>query len=222
MNQKLSKVSKTAFVAEDRSIAELMREFERLYPNPRSELDFSNEYQLLVAVILSAQCTDKKVNQVTPILFQKFANFEALAKAHLSQIESIIRPINYFRSKARNLKRMGQQVLEQFENKLPRNRADLESLAGVGRKTASVVLGELGIEAAFPVDTHVFRVAQRLGLALSSKRDEVEAQLRSCIPQKSWRNMHHWLILHGRRVCKAQRPLCSQCSVAKLCPSNNK
>ncbi|MBX7143416.1 MAG: endonuclease III [Oligoflexia bacterium] len=218
-NQRVSAASRTAFVASEQRLNELAAEFERLYPNPQSELNFSNEYQLLVAVILSAQCTDKKVNQVTPKLFQKFPDFLALSKARISEIEKIIRPINYFRSKARNLKLMGQQVVQEHAACLPRSRQALESLGGVGRKTASVVLGELGIEAAFPVDTHVFRVSQRLGLAQSDKRDKVEEQLRTLIPAELWRNMHHWLILHGRRICKAQRPLCAQCSLAPLCPT---
>ncbi|MBN8550403.1 MAG: endonuclease III [Deltaproteobacteria bacterium] len=197
----------------------LLKEFEALYPDPRSELNFSSDYQLIVSVILSAQCTDKKVNEVTPQLFSTYPSFEALSKAMLPKLEKSIRPINYYRSKAKNLLSMAKVVHEKHHDKLPRSRSELEELAGVGRKTASVILSQLGIEPALAVDTHVFRVARRLHLASSEKRDEVEQQLRERFPKEIWHHLHHWLIFHGRRVCKAQRPACEQCAVAVFCPS---
>ena len=188
-----------------------------LYPNPKSELHFRGNYQLVVSVALSAQCTDKKVNEVTPSLFERYPDFSALAKAKQSDVEKIIRQVNYYKSKSKNIIAMAKKVTEEFAGKLPRERTKLESLAGVGRKTASVILSERGIEPAFPVDTHVFRVARRLELAFSDKRDEVEEEIKSCFDPKTWRELHHWLIFHGRRVCKAQRPLCGECALSKLC-----
>lgn len=201
---------------QDRS---LLRLFAAAYPDPDTELEFQNEYQLIVAVILSAQCTDKKVNEVTPALFEAYPDFGALADAKLADVEKLIRPVNYYRSKARNIVAMAQSVRENHRGVLPRERSLLEELAGVGRKTASVILSQLGIEPALPVDTHVFRVARRLGLADADERDALEAQLCTRFPKNLWHNLHHWLILHGRRVCKAQRPNCAECALRKLCPS---
>ncbi len=199
----------------------LLRHFESLYPNPRSELNFNSEYELVTAVILSAQCTDKKVNEVTPALFDAFPNFAALSKARLSTVEKLIRPVNYYKSKSRNIIGMATDVTNRHGGKLPKNREGLEALPGVGRKTASVVLSQLGVEPALPVDTHVFRVARRLGLAHSESRDGLEEELRRRFPPDTWHHLHHWLIFHGRRVCKAARPLCESCAVADLCPSKN-
>lgn len=201
------------------SDSKLLRAFEALYPDPRSELNFSNNYQLIVCVILSAQCTDKKVNEVSPQLFKEFPNFKSLSRASLSKLEKIIRPINYYRSKAKNLINMAKAICAEHGGELPRTRDELENLAGVGRKTASVILSQLGIEPALAVDTHVFRVARRLGLAHSEKRDDVEQELRERFPKEIWHHLHHWLIFHGRRICKAQRPDCANCTIAAFCPS---
>ena len=198
----------------------LLSEFEKLYPNPESELNFKGKYQLLVSVILSAQCTDKKVNQVTPELFSKYPSFKALSEATIPDLEKIIRPINYYKSKSKHILAMANRVRNEFKGRLPSTHKDLTSLAGVGNKTANVVLSELGIEPAFPVDTHVFRVSKRLGLAESEKRDKVEEELKKEFKPESWRNLHHWLIFHGRRVCKAQNPQCESCSISPLCPSS--
>lgn len=199
----------------------LLREFARLYPDPQSELRFSNDYQLIVSVILSAQCTDKKVNEVTPALFKRYPSFRKLSQAKLSDVEILIRPVNYYRTKAKNLIAMAKSVCEQYRSRLPQTREELTALHGVGRKTASVILSEKGIEPAFPVDTHVFRVSRRLKLARSRDRDTVEKQVKVKFPPNTWRELHHWLIFHGRRVCKAQRPLCSQCTLSALCPSSS-
>ena len=191
-----------------------------LYPEPRSELIFEGEFQLIVAVILSAQCTDKKVNEVTPELFAKFPSFAALAKAPLREIERIIRPVNYYRTKSAHLKEMARMVNEEFGEKVPRDYELIRTLPGVGNKTANVVLGELGVLPTLPVDTHVFRLAHRLSWSRGKSPEDVEEDLKKLFPPTTWRSLHHWLILHGRRVCKAQRPLCADCALVKLCPSS--
>ena len=201
---------------------QLMQAFEKLYPSPGSELVFHNAYQLLVSVILSAQCTDKKVNEVAPLLFAKFPGFMELGSAKLSALEKIIRPINYYKTKAKNLKAMATKVIEEFEGEIPKTHELITTLAGVGDKTANVVLGELKITHTLPVDTHVFRVSKRLGLASGKNVSEVEKELRSRFPSHLWRNLHHWLILHGRRVCKAQRPLCEACALISICPTGKR
>lgn len=192
-----------------------------LYPQPKSELTFNSPYQLVVAVVLSAQCTDKKVNQVTPTLFENYPTFSALARAELLDVESIIRPINYFRTKAKNIVALAQRVSAHFHGELPAQHHELVSLAGVGNKTANVVLSELGKANTFPVDTHVFRLARRLGFSKGTSVTAVEKELMLLFPPECWRNLHHWLIFHGRRICKARNPLCAQCTLATDCPSKN-
>ena len=198
----------------------LVRRLAEAYPNPKTELQFSGEYQLVCSVLLSAQCTDKKVNETTPELFRRFPDFAALAKAKLPSLEQIIRPINYYKSKAKHLVGMAQMVQGEFAGKLPKTHAELIRLPGVGRKTANVVMGELGHAPAFPVDTHVFRVSKRLGLAQGKNPEEVEKELCSKFDPKLWRNLHHWLILHGRRICQARNPKCSECTLRASCPKN--
>lgn len=195
----------------------VLKILEELYPDPRSELNFSNPYQLLVAVMLSAQCTDKKVNQVTPDLFESYGSFAELGSADLKDIERIIRPINYYRTKAKNLIATGNTVSGTLEGKLPVTREGLMSLPGVGQKTANVVMSELKLGHAFPVDTHVFRVSKRLGLAEGRNPAEVEEELKERFDPKHWRELHHRLIFHGRRICKAQRPNCAECPLKVLC-----
>lgn len=193
--------------------------FQSLYPTTGSELNFQNPYQLVVAVSLSAQCTDKKVNEITPILFSAYPDFKSLAAADVLDVEKIIRPINYYRTKSKNITNMAQKVITEFNGVLPKTHEELVTLPGVGRKTANVVLGELKITPAIPVDTHVFRVSKRLGIASGNTPDAVEAELQKAFPPELWYNLHHWLIYHGRRVCKAQRPLCSECALREICPS---
>jgi endonuclease-3 len=197
----------------------LLEELAQLYPNPRSELDFANEYQLLVAVLLSAQCTDKKVNEITPILFKRYPTFKALYTAKRTDVEAIIRPVNYFKTKAKNLLATAQLVTEQLSGKLPQSHKELTSLPGVGNKTANVVLGELGLAFSLPVDTHVFRLAHRLGLSVGKSPKAVEEDLKKLFPPEEWRGLHHRLIFHGRRVCKALTPQCDSCSLVKFCPT---
>lgn len=197
----------------------LINEFEKLYPTPESELVFKNSFQLLLSVLLSAQCTDKKVNQVTPILFKTYPSFSKLKDAKLKDVEKIIKEINYYKTKSKHLIATADRVMSHFGGRVPRNHKDLMSLPGVGNKTANVVLGELGVTPTFPVDTHVFRVSQRLGLAQGKTPEAIEEQMKEQFKPELWRSFHHWLILHGRKVCKAQRPLCGECEISKLCPS---
>ncbi|RMG40566.1 MAG: endonuclease III [Candidatus Dadabacteria bacterium] len=196
---------------------QLIKTFSKLYPNPRSELVFKNNYQLLVCVMLSAQCTDKKVNQVTPELFSRYPDFNSLARARQKTLERIVRPINYYRTKAANLIKTAKIIVKEHKGRVPREAKSLTALPGVGNKTAAVVLNEMGVEPTFPVDTHVFRVSKRLGLASGKTTDQVSEELKKAFSPKDWRNLHHWLILHGRRVCKARNPLCSECSLKRLC-----
>jgi endonuclease-3 len=189
------------------------------YPSPKSELNFKNNYQLLVSVVLSAQCTDKKVNQITPDLFKAFPDFKKLSKARISSLEKIIRPINYYRTKAKNLIATGKIITNDLRGLIPQTHDEIINLPGVGRKTANVVLGEMGVEKTFPVDTHVMRVSKRLGLTSAVKPDKVEEELKVQFEPDLWRNLHHWLILHGRKICKAQNPNCTDCPLNKLCPS---
>ena len=199
----------------------ILKILKELYPEVRSELDFENKYQLVVAVSLSAQCTDKRVNQETPALFKKYPDFKSLAAARISSIEKIIRPINYYKTKSKHLKAMAKMVINDFGGSLPDNMPDLEKLPGVGHKTASVVMVESGVPA-IPVDTHVFRVSNRLGFSNGKNVKEVEADLRSGFPEKLWRELHHRLIFHGRRVCKARSPLCPNCKLKNFCDYTDK
>jgi len=190
-----------------------------LYPDPHSELDFTNEYQLLIAVMLSAQCTDKKVNQVTPELFKAYPTFKALSQAKLADIERIIRPINYYKTKSKHLIATGKEAVARFDSEVPSTHKELTSLPGVGNKTANVILSEKGVVPAFPVDTHIFRLAHRLGLSQGKTPDAVEKDLRKAFPSSEWRNLHHRIIFHGRRVCSARAPQCGECSLRAICPS---
>jgi endonuclease III len=192
---------------------------EHTYPHAVTALEYRNEYELLVAVILSAQCTDARVNMTTPKLFAKYPTPEKLARARQADVEKIIKSCGFFRMKAKNIIACARDLVERFEGRVPREREALESLAGVGRKTASVVMAAAFREAALAVDTHVFRVAHRLGLTLGKTPRQVEEDLTALVPEPKWGDATHWLILHGRAVCKAPTPKCAQCPVNRLCPT---
>lgn len=187
------------------------------FPNPKSELIFNSPFELLVAVILSAQCTDKRVNQVTPALFQVAATPEAMSELPLEQIEQIIRPCGFYHSKATYLKDMATDIVNRFGGAVPSTLDELRTLKGVGRKTANVVYAVAFGGQAIAVDTHVFRVSNRLGIVSATNVLDTEKQLMSAIPPQQWADSHHYILLHGRYVCKAQRPLCGQCHVSHLC-----
>ena len=187
------------------------------FPSPKSELHFENAFQLLVAVILSAQCTDKRVNKITPALFACAPDAKSMAAMPVERLEQLIHSCGFYHSKARYLKEMSQDLLDRFDGQVPDSIEQLRTLAGVGRKTANVVYAVAFGGQAIAVDTHVFRVSNRLGIVDAKNVLDTEKQLMQAIPQYMWADSHHYLLLHGRYVCKAQRPLCDRCSVRDLC-----
>jgi endonuclease-3 len=192
---------------------------EKTYPNAVTALEYDSPFTLLIAVMLSAQTTDVRVNLITPFLFAKYPDAAALAKADLADVESLIKSSGFFRTKARNIVRTAQELVEKYHGEVPQDRDALEALPGVGRKTASVVVSVAFGGAALAVDTHVFRVSHRLGLTLGKTPRDVEDDVTKLVPKEKLRHAHHWLILHGRQICRAPTPLCDRCPVAKLCPS---
>jgi endonuclease-3 len=192
---------------------------ERSYPRAVTALEYGNPFELLIAVILSAQCTDARVNMTTPALFGKYPTPHKLAAARQEDVEKIVKSCGFFRMKAKNIISASRDLVERFGGEVPREREQLESLAGVGRKTASVVMSVAFEEAAIAVDTHVFRVSHRLGLTLAKTPRGVEDDLTKLVPRDQWRHAHHWLILHGREICKAPVPLCGRCPVNAICPT---
>ena len=192
--------------------------FKVAMPVAETELHYENPYQLLVAVILSAQCTDKRVNQITPALFEAYPTAEAMAKATPNDIYSYIKSCSYPNNKAKSLAGMARCIVERFEGKVPSDIDDLMSIPGVGRKTANVILAVVYNKAAMAVDTHVFRVSERIGLTTNSKSPLMtEKTLCQYIPDDIIPLAHHWLILHGRYVCKARRPDCLNCGLPGIC-----
>jgi endonuclease-3 len=193
---------------------------EELYPDVDCELDRETPFQLVCATILSAQCTDERVNRVTPELFRRYSTPEAMAKAPLPALEKIIRSTGFFRQKAKSLKGTAQGILERFGGEVPRTLAELTTLPGVARKTANVVLGTAyGLAEGIVVDTHIQRLAMRLGLTRATDPKGIEQDLMKVLPHESWIRMGHQLIWHGRRVCFARKPNCAECTLAAFCPS---
>lgn len=192
--------------------------FEVAMPVAESELKFSNPYELLVAVILSAQCTDKRVNMTTPLLFQRFPTPYDMAASSVDEIYTFIKSISYPNNKAKNLYGMAKTLVDDFGGVVPDNLDDLQRLPGVGRKTANVMMAVAFGQPAMPVDTHVFRVANRIGLTKNSKNVlETERVLVKHFPKKVLSKAHHWLILHGRYTCLARKPKCEQCGITAIC-----
>jgi len=187
-------------------------------PDARIELDYRTPLELLVAVMLSAQCTDKRVNMVTPALFQRFPSAQAYAEAEPSDVEPFIRTCGLYRAKAKNVVAAARVLVEEHAGQVPLTRDILEKLPGVGRKTAGVVCIHLGGDAAFPVDTHVKRLAYRLGFTTKEDPDKVEADMQAVLPPERWTLGHQLLVWHGRRTCFARSPACERCVVADLCP----
>jgi endonuclease-3 len=194
----------------------------KAYPDARIALRFGTPLELLVATILSAQCTDERVNAVTPDLFRRYRTAQDWARADLTTLEREIRSTGFFRSKARALVGMARALLERHGGEVPRTVEALTGLPGVGRKTANVVLGNAFGVPALAVDTHVFRVSQRLGLARANDAEAVHEQLCRVIPRRDWTRATHLLILHGRRTCRARRPDCPGCPVREMCPWTGK
>ena len=191
------------------------------YPDARSALNFETPWQLLVATILSAQCTDRRVNLITARLFRDRPDAESLAALSEDEIQERIKDCGLFRAKARHLARTARQVVDRYGGSLPDHmtREQLMELPGVGRKTANVVMANAFGEPALAVDTHVFRVSHRLGWSQARDADHTEQDLMALIPRRQWSSAHHWLILHGRTVCHARNPACDRCPVARWCPS---
>ena len=200
-------------------IAEIFRRFEEKTDHPRTELNFNSPFTLVVAVALSAQATDVSVNKATEVLFKVADTPAKMAALGVEGLTPFIKTIGLFNSKAKNVIALSNIILEQHGGQTPLNRADLQALPGVGRKTASVVLNELNIEPAIAVDTHVYRVSHRLKIADGKTPDQVEAQLMKVVPKPYLTRAHHWLILHGRYTCVARKPKCDICLIADLCPS---
>ena len=198
-------------------ITSIISSLEKEYQGATCELNFRNNYELIVAVILSAQCTDKRVNEVTPKLFSVCPDFNSLSEVDIRVLEELIRSCGFFRSKAKNLKAMASEVCKNFGGVLPTEKRDLLSLAGVGEKTANVIVAEAYKIPAIAVDTHVFRVSNRLGLARAKNVMRTQKQLEKNLPKEKWILLHHALILHGRYVCKAIRPNCEDCNMKKYC-----
>ena len=195
----------------------ILAELAKLYPDAKPALDFRSPYELLVAVILSAQCTDERVNKVTQTLFRRYNTPQAMLELSQEELERYIFSCGFYRSKAAHILSASRDILEKFGGAVPRTQEELCTLAGVGRKTANVVYAVAFHGDAIAVDTHVFRVANRLGIAKGSTPDKVEAGLCAAIPKDLWSKAHHWLIFHGRRVCHSQRPDCDHCPLAPLC-----
>lgn len=192
--------------------------FEQAMPVAETELHYETPFQLLVAVILSAQCTDKRVNMVTPALFRAYPDAEAMAAASSDDIFQYIKSVSYPNNKSRHLVGMAQRLLSDFGGIVPCNVDDLQRLPGVGRKTANVIAAVIFDQPAMPVDTHVFRVSNRIGLTHNSKTPlETERELVKHIPPEKIPTAHHWLILHGRYVCQARKPHCGECGISDLC-----
>ncbi len=201
-------------------VAQLLEIWPEVYPDAHCELDFKNPLELLIATILSAQCTDKRVNMVTPALFKKYRTAADYAKAPQPELERAIRSTGFFRNKARSISAATSTIDKKFGGKVPDSMEELRELPGVGRKTANVVLGNaFGKNEGIVVDTHVARLSQRLGLTKQKDAEKIERDLIKLVPREHWTNWSHWLIWHGRRRCYARKPDCAHCEVFRLCPS---
>lgn len=195
---------------------------ETVYKDAKVALDFNTPFELLVAVVLSAQCTDERVNIITKRLFPAYSNPADMLSLGVSKLEVLIRDCGLYRAKAANLIKTCQILMDKYGGEVPETFDELVELPGVGRKTANVLISVLYDTPAIAVDTHVFRVSNRLGLARGKTPEEVEEKLKKAIPMEKWSAAHHWLIWHGRKICKARKPLCLECPLANVCPSAGK
>jgi len=204
-------------------VAAILAKLDEAYPNAACELKHENAFQLLVSTILSAQCTDVRVNQVTQTLYKKYQNPEAFAHANPKELEQEIRPTGFFRNKTKSVMGASKAILEKFDGQVPRTMEEILTLPGVARKTANVVLGTaFGIASGIVVDPHVIRLSNRLDLTRNEDPKKIEQDLMHVIPQEKWIQFSHQLIWHGRRVCAARKPKCAECNLEKLCYSNDK
>jgi endonuclease-3 len=199
---------------------EILRLLHAAYPDAKCELDFTNPLELLIATILSAQCTDVRVNMVTPALFARFPDAAALAAADTTELETLIHSTGFYRNKAKNIQSAARRLVEVYNGQVPADMDELLTLAGVARKTANVVLGNaFGIAEGVVVDTHVKRLSERLALTQETTPEKIERDLMALAPRTEWVALAHLLILHGRRVCQARKPDCPGCAINHLCPS---
>lgn len=206
-----------------KKIIELIELLKKTYPDAKCSLDFESPFQLAIAVMLSAQCTDERVNQTTPYLFARYKTPKDFVTAFLSQIEKIIHPCGFYRNKAKNIKEMGTIVHEKFNDTLPDNMDDLMSLPGIGRKSANVImLDAFNKPQGIAVDTHVKRISNRIGLSNKKDPEKIEQDLLKIIPNEYLKDVNHLFVWHGRYTCKAQTPNCERCSIRNLCSSYKK
>jgi endonuclease-3 len=197
----------------------IYRILSKTYPNVRCELNYKTAYQLLVATVLSAQCTDKRVNQTTPALFKKYPNPLKMAQADIKDIQRLVKSTGFYRAKAKNIKTLSSKIITDFDGKVPNKLENLITLPGVGRKTANVVLGHAFGIPGITVDTHFGRLSRRFGWTKQNNPVKVEFEVGDLIPRKEWTNLSQRLIWHGRRVCHSRKPACGACPIAKYCPS---
>jgi len=201
-------------------VAQLVEMWPEIYPDAHTELNFRNPLELLIATILSAQCTDKRVNMVTPALFKKYRTAAEYANAPQAELENAIKSTGFFRNKTKSIRAATSTIAKKFGGKVPDSMEELRELPGVGRKTANVVLGNaFGKNEGIVVDTHVARLSQRLGLTKQKDPEKIERDLMKLVPREHWTDWSHWLIWHGRRRCYARKPDCSNCEIFRLCPS---
>ncbi|MCX8195010.1 MAG: endonuclease III [Candidatus Micrarchaeota archaeon] len=193
----------------------------KAYPSAACSLDYSNPLQLLVATILSAQCTDERVNKVTPALFERYKSAEDFANADIKELERYVRPTGFYKNKARNIQAACKIIVERFKGEVPRTMEEILSLPGVARKTANIVLGNAyGVVEGIAVDTHARRISYLLGLTKNADPKKIEKDLMELVPRNDWLHLSNLFVSHGRAVCIARRPLCSKCPVERLCPKN--
>jgi endonuclease-3 len=201
-------------------IGQIIRVLRREYPWSRTALEFQTPLQILVATILAAQCTDERVNKITPALFRKYPTAAAFAAADREELEAEIRPTGFFRNKAKSIIGAARKIVEDFGGEVPANMADLITLPGVARKTANIVLSSgYGIAEGIAVDTHVKRLSGRLGLSRQLDPEKIEKDLLKLVPRKDWLDFNYLLVNHGRKICQARKPRCPECPLRKLCPS---
>ena len=204
-------------------VALITQKLHAAYPLAKCTLDFKTPFELLVATMLAAQCTDERVNMVTPALFAAYPTPEAFASADLAVLEQALKQINFYRNKAKNIREMSRLLVEQFHGQVPRTMAELTSLPGVARKTANVVLSNAyGIIEGYIVDTHNIRLARRLGLTSHEDPAKIEQDLMAIVPRNDWLELSHLFIYHGRAVCQARKPLCAECVIAPDCPTGQR
>jgi endonuclease-3 len=199
-------------------LLKIIQHLKKKYPDAHCALNHENAFQLLIATILSAQCTDERVNMVTPALFKKYPTPQAMAKADVKDIESLIKSTGFYKNKAKNIKACCQQIVEKFKGEVPQTLEELHSLPGVGRKTANVVLGNVFHVPSMVVDTHVTRLSNRLGLVKGRDAVKIEFALQKIVPKDEWTMYSHYMIYHGRKVCRARNPACDSCFIEKYCP----